>query len=302
MHQYLPGIEHYLLWRICLIAAQPRLLVRLHSLTVNRIQVIDMTSVPTRAGDVSYTIRGEGRPLLLLHALLHDSHDFDPIVFQLADHFQKIAVDWPWHGASLETTTKSREPSAVLIAEVLEDFVTALDLPPAIIIGNSVGGFAAARLAITHPERVQSLILVNTGGFPSLNFVNRFFCYSLGYPVVARLVLPYMIPVYMKSKTPSDTVISQKAASRARIWQGASIAAAIWRSFLDDSHDLRSKGQAIRAPTLIIWGTKDIVPVETAHLVKRSIPGSQLEFLETGHVVFSSDPDGFLNIVNKFLE
>jgi pimeloyl-ACP methyl ester carboxylesterase len=73
-------------------------------------------SVSTRAGDVSYTIRGEGRPLLLLHASLHDSHDFDPIVFRLADRFQTITVDWPWHGASREITTKSRDPSAVLMA------------------------------------------------------------------------------------------------------------------------------------------------------------------------------------------
>lgn len=42
-------------------------------------------SVPTRAGDVSYTILGEGRPWPLLHASLHDSHDFDQIVYQLAE-------------------------------------------------------------------------------------------------------------------------------------------------------------------------------------------------------------------------
>ncbi|KAJ5364264.1 uncharacterized protein N7496_009977 [Penicillium cataractarum] len=259
-------------------------------------------SVATRAGDVSYTILGEGRPLLMLHASLHDSHDFDPIVFQLADRFQTITLDWPWHGASRETTTKSRDPSAVLMAEVLEDFVTALDLPPAIIIGNSVGGFAAARLAITHPDRVQSLILVNTGGFPLWNVFIRTFCYLLGFPTVSRVALPHMIPAYMKPQTPSDTAILQKAASRARTWEGASVAAAMWRSFLDKRHDLRSEAKAIRVPTLIIWGTKDIVPVENAHLVQKSIPGSQLELFDAGHVVFSSKPNEFLEVVNKFLE
>lgn len=255
-------------------------------------------SVPSRAGDVSYTIRGEGRPLLLLHASLHDAHDFDTIVFQLADRFQTITLDWPWHGASLESTSKSREPSALLMAEVLEDFVTALDLPPAIIIGNSVGGFAATRLAITHPHRVQALILVNTGGFTSWNVFSRLFCYCLGFPAVARIGLPYLIPAYMKTQTASDVAILQKAATRARSLEGASIAAALWRSFLANPHDLRSDAKAIHAPTLIIWGTKDIIfPVETAHIVQRSIPGSQLEFFEAGHVVFSSKPDEFLDVV-----
>lgn len=57
-------------------------------------------SVSARAGDVSYTIRGEDRPLLLLHASLHDSHDFDPIVFRLADRFQSITLDGPSHDVS----------------------------------------------------------------------------------------------------------------------------------------------------------------------------------------------------------
>jgi pimeloyl-ACP methyl ester carboxylesterase len=112
-----------------------------------------------------------------------------------------------------------------------------------------------------------------------------------------------MIPAYMKSQTTSDTAISQKAASRARTWQGASIAAALWRSFLDDRHDLRSDAQAIRVRTLIIWGSKDIIfPVDIAHLVHRSIPGSQLEIFESGYVVFSCKPDEFLNVVNGFLQ
>lgn len=65
------------------------------------------------------------------------------------------------------------------MAEVLEVFVTALDLPSAIIIGNSMGGFMAARLAIAHPQCVQSFILGNTGGFPSWNLVLAFFATAL---------------------------------------------------------------------------------------------------------------------------
>lgn len=180
------------------------------------------------------------------------------------------------------------------MAEVLEDFVTALDLPPAIIIGNSVGGFAATRLAITHPHRVQALILVNTGGFTPGDVFSRLLCYCMGFPVVARIVLSYLIPAYMKTQTASDVAILQKGATRARSWEGVSIAAALWRSFLANPHDLQSDAEAIQAPTLVIWGTKDIIfPVGTAHIVQRSIPGSRLRLFETGHVVFSSKPTSF---------
>lgn len=130
-----------------------------------------------------------------------------------------------------------------------------------------MGGFAAARLAIAHPRRVQLLILVNTGVFTSLNVFDRLFCYCLGFSMVARLVLPYLIPAYMKPQTASDTAILQKAVSRVRAWQGASIAAALWRSFLDDRYDLRSHAQSISAPTLIVWEIKDITFPVRLHIL-----------------------------------
>lgn len=263
-----------------------------------------MQSVSTRAGNVSYTVCGEGRPIILLHATLHDRHDFDPIVPQLSEHYQTISVDWPLHGDYIGPATDSSltKLGAVELANVLEDFVTALDLPPAIIIGNSVGGFAAACLAIDHPNRVHALILVNTGGFTTWNLFNRSFCYLLGFPAVTRLVLPHLIPRYTKAQTLNDTAVCQKAVSRARSLEGASVAAAFWRSFLDEKHDIRVRARDIKAPTLIVWGANDIVfPVATAYSVQQSIPGSRLELFEAGHVAFSSRPEEFISVMEDFL-
>lgn len=261
-------------------------------------------SVSTRAGNVSYTIHGEGPPIILLHATLHDHHDFDPIIPQLSEQYQTITLDWPWHGESSgQTTNSSTKPSAIAMADVLEDFVTALDLPPATLIGNSVGGFAAARLAINHPQRVRALILVNTGDFTAWNPFTRFFCYILGFLAVACLVLPHLISRYMKPQTPNDTAVCDKAVARAKSRNGASVAAAFWRSFLDERHDLRDRAKDIKAPTLVVWGVDDVVfPVDTAYSVQRSITGSRVELVGAGHVVFSSRPDEFVHIVKGFLE
>lgn len=75
-----------------------------------------------------------------------------------------IALDWPGHGDSPSPTPDYR-PTAASFADVLADVVAGLDLPSAAFIGNSVGGFAAARLAITDQQRVSQLVLVNAGGF-----------------------------------------------------------------------------------------------------------------------------------------
>jgi pimeloyl-ACP methyl ester carboxylesterase len=261
-----------------------------------------MPSVSTRLGEVVYHTQGEGVPVVLLHATLHDHHDFDSIATRLAKNYQTIAVDWPWHGESKGLTT-TENLSAPAFADVLEEIVAALKLPPAFFIGNSVGGFAAARLAITHPEHVRGLVLVNNGGFVNMPFYVRIFCRVLGTPFFNRLLTPYMVPRYMVPKTPEDEAISQHAQERARTQSGAEVAAALWRSFTEPGHDLRSQGSQIKAPTLIVWGSQDVVaPLYVKDTVQECIPGSKVEVFETGHVVFSSKPDEFLGVVEPFFK
>src|ERR1700719_3880141 len=119
-----------------------------------------MATLTTRTGEVAYVQTGAGRPVVLLHATRHDRHDFDPIVEALARRRRVVAVDWPGHGES-KSTGPVTGPS---LADALDDIVDALSLEDIVLIGNSVGGMAAARLAISRPELVRGLVLVNTGG------------------------------------------------------------------------------------------------------------------------------------------
>jgi pimeloyl-ACP methyl ester carboxylesterase len=259
-----------------------------------------VSMVQTRVGEVAYSDSGEGPVVVLLHATLHDRHDFDAIAPSLRRDHRVIAVDWPGHGDSPAPTPNYR-PTAASFADVLADLVAALDLPPAAFIGNSVGGFAAARLAISDPQRVSRLVLVNTGGFIS-NPVISLFCHLLGTPSVMKRALPWSIRSYMKATSDNDHAVQKRALARARTREGVVLTAALWRSFAAPEHNLRPYADRITAPCLIIWGSKDTVALmRFGHATAAAIPGSRLEVLPTGHVVFSSDPDGFLAIAAPFL-
>src|ERR1700756_1357046 len=261
-----------------------------------------MTTIQTRAGRAAYREFGSGPTVLLLHATLHDRHDFDPIVEQLAKRYRTIAVDWPGHGDS-NLVDATMEPSAPLFADVLEDVVDGLGLSRAVLIGNSVGGFAAARLAITRPECVAGLVLVNAGGFVPLNALSRSFCRVLGTPAVFRPAAPLFIRGYMKAQTDNDRQIIERATAVAETAEGVRIGTGLWRSFATPAHDLRGRATDVSVPTLIVWGKKDIaIPLRAGHATHDAIRGSRLEILDTGHVVFSSDPDGFLAVAEPFLQ
>jgi pimeloyl-ACP methyl ester carboxylesterase len=259
-----------------------------------------VSMVQTRVGGVAYSDTGEGPVVVLLHATLHDRHDFDAIVPTLRRDHRVIAVDWPGHGDS-PAPVPSYQPTAASFADALVDVVATLDLPPAAFIGNSVGGFAAARLAISEPQRVSRLVLVNTGGFVSNPFTGLF-CRVLGTPSVLKRVLPWSIRSYMKATSGNDHAVQERALARARTPEGVALTAALWRSFAAPEHNLLPYADRITAPCLIIWGSKDTVALmRFGRATAAAIPGSRLEVLPTGHVVFSSDPDGFLAIAAPFL-
>lgn len=260
-----------------------------------------MPEINTRGGTVRYAERGSGSPIVLLHATLHDRHDYDPVLAGLAGAHRVIAVDWPGHGESgpLPAGLRAGGP---LFADVLDDLVEGLGLPPAAFIGNSVGGYAAARLAITDPRRVTKLVLANGAGLTAQNAVSRAFCRLLGTPAIGRQVFPRLVPGYMKARTQHDRFIVTRVVARARTREGAATAAALWRSFADPAYDLSARGAEITAPTLLVWGENDsVLPLSAGLATQRAIPGARLVALPTGHVTFSSDPDGFLGAVLPFL-
>jgi pimeloyl-ACP methyl ester carboxylesterase len=256
--------------------------------------------IRTRVGQVAYSDSGEGSVVVLLHATLHDRHDFDPIVPVLSREHRVIALDWPGHGDS-PAPASTYVPTAASFADVLADVVHALDLPAAAFVGNSVGGFAAARLAITDPQRVSRLVLVNTGGFLASPATNLY-CRVMGTPALMKRILPRFIRGYLKATSDNDHAIQQRALARAKTREGVLLTAALWRSFASPDYDLRPRADRITAPVLIIWGSKDTaIPLRFGRVTAAAIPQSQLEVLPTGHVPFSSDPAGFLAIAVPFL-
>ncbi|WP_067723486.1 alpha/beta fold hydrolase [Nocardia yamanashiensis] len=256
-------------------------------------------SIITRSGRVSYRDTGRGRPILLLHANLHDSHDFDAVIEPLARGHRVIAIDWPGHGHS----DSPAEVTAPLLADVLDDIVDSLALEPAVLVGNSVGGYAAARLAITRPDRVAGLVLVNTGGFAPLNPLLRGYFRFMGAPAVTRLLLPRLIRVYMRAQHADDRAIADRTAARAASAHGTAVASALWRSFATPPADLSSRAAELTTPTLLVWGARDVVaPLPYGRAVARRIPHAAFHTLATGHVVFASAPEEFLALVLPFLE
>jgi pimeloyl-ACP methyl ester carboxylesterase len=261
-----------------------------------------MPTVPTRAGRLAFDELGAGPGLLLLPAGAHDRHDWDGVRPALAERFRTIALDWPGHGDSPMPAEPSRA-SAAGFADAVEDVVDALDLAPVALVGNSVGGFAAARLAIRRPEAVSALVLVDSGGFAGPTLRSRCFCAAMSRPWFLRAIYPWFATRYLHARDGAALRIREAAIDAARRPGTTEVLNGLWRSFSGPEHDLRASARRIIAPTLLVWGVHDpVVPPRIGRRAAATIPGAQLIVLDAGHVPFADRPEAFLAAVLPFLE
>jgi len=107
-----------------------------------------------------YEIRGSGEPLLLLHGGLGSTGMFEPIMPQLADHRQVIAVDLQGHG---RTALGDRPFSLQAMGADMAVVLDRLGHKQVDVLGYSMGGGVAFQLAVQRPETVRRLVLVSAG-------------------------------------------------------------------------------------------------------------------------------------------
>lgn len=260
-----------------------------------------MKSQKTQFGNIAYTESGKGPTIVLLHAAGHDHRDFAAIQGELTKSYRVIAIDWLGHGQS-DKPKDLRNISAMLLADVLQDFVTELNIKDAVYVGNSVGAFAAAELAIHSPDRVKGLILVQSGGFVEQGFKVKAFCRFKGSEFWTSALWLRFPSSYLKIRNRYvNRILADVKVAKSE--DNVAINAAIWRSFLSPEHDLRESAKKIVVPTLGVWGELDpVIPLIAGETMAKTIPNSKLIVMKTGHMPFAEDPEGFLKHVRPFLQ
>ncbi|WP_020499703.1 alpha/beta fold hydrolase [Sciscionella marina] len=265
-------------------------------------------TVPTALGEIAVHLRehpvAEQGAVLLLHANPGDSRDFDAVVEDLVREWTVVTLDWPGYGGS--TVTEPDRVTADGLVEVAEDVLDVLaerGIVRLSVLGNSVGGYVAARLAQRRPAVITGVVLVDPGGFTPHNPLTRFFCrHVMGRPRLARaLVTPLMRANLGRLRTPSARASYARARAIRRDRRRLAVHCAIWRSFSDPRFDLTDS--ALSAPALLVWGRRD--PVLPAAIdgrrARRALPDAQSVLLATSHEPFNERPHDFLEHVLPFL-
>ena len=137
--------------------------------------------VPTRYGDTFVIASGHASaaPMVLLHGTASNSATWAQDVIEYSKHYRVYAVDVPGEPGKSEPTRFSWE--GPVFVEWLGDVLDGLNVESVILVGMSLGGWAALKYAIHKPERVEVAVLISPSGIypPRLSFVVRVVGYSM---------------------------------------------------------------------------------------------------------------------------
>lgn len=244
--------------------------------------------------EMYYEIHGEGEPLVVLHGGYMSLNTMGEIIARFAETRQVIAPELQGHG---RTADIDRPLTYENLADDVAALLDELGIEQADIFGYSMGGNTGLQLALRHPEKVRKLVLV------SANYNHEGM-----YPEILGMM--DMMTPEMFAGTP---IIGDYNALAPNPENFATLVEKVVALDRDMTQMSPESIQALAAPTLVIIGDSDSVPLEHALDMFRlrgggvngdmtGLPASQLAILPaTTHIGILFRPDWLATLTNEFL-
>lgn len=264
-------------------------------------------------GGLTMHVRDEGKRdgpvLVLLHGSSASLHTWEPWVKSLGGTYRIVTIDQIGHG--LTGPNPSRDYSMKAFVDTLDAAVTKLGVTRFALGGNSMGGGIAWNYALAHPDKVNALILVDAGGAPDAK--------PRSLPIGFRIA-------QMPGINRLAEIITPRSLVEKSLRQSVSNQAMIDDAMIGRYHDLllypgnrRATGQrfavprspaspermdALKVPTLILWGAEDkLIPLSAGQWFAKTIPGSTLiVYPGIGHIPMEEAPDKSAADVDRWLQ
>ena len=249
-----------------------------------------------RLGTVPVTLieRGSGQPVLLLHG---GAGPFSVAGFAELLTSANARVLTPVHPGFDGTTRPGQLVSIKALAAVYAQLISDLDLVDVCVIGNSIGGWIAAEIALAESARptgrISSVVLVDSAGLKlDAAPVPDFFQLSLD----EVFALSYFDPDRYRID-PASLTDQQKAA---RAGNTATLLTYAGSAMSDPS--LLGRLPGVTIPTLVVWGAADrMIPADHGHAYADAIPGAEFHLIAgAGHLPQLETPAELLAVVAEF--
>ncbi|WP_424537103.1 alpha/beta fold hydrolase [Sphaerisporangium viridialbum] len=252
---------------------------------------------------VAYERRGSGEPVVLLHGLGQERKAWDAVAPLLATEHEVIAVDLPGFGQSPDLPPDVPHDLSSVVAELGAVF-TALGLERPHVVGHSLGGLIALRLA--QAELARSVTALAPAGFWNTTERQYAFAVLAAARQIARL--PEAVVLRLCETTPGRAALTGTVYGCPALCPPEALVACLraMRGAVGFKATLRAgrapglfTGDIPDVPVTIAWGTVDhLLPGRQAARANAMIPGARLVWLpDCGHVPMNDAPELVARII-----
>lgn len=238
-----------------------------------------------------------GVPVLCLHGITDSWRSFEPVLPWLPGQWHTIAVSQRGHGGSAKAQGSFRTRDFAADAAAL---IEALELPPVVVVGHSMGAAIALRLAIDRPELVRGVVAA--GAFasfsdkPELVAFVRDSMLTLGDTVPRELAEGFQRDT-LAGPVPAgliETMVDECLRTPAAVWRAA------FAGLLED--DFSAELGRVRVPVLLPWGDADaFAPEADQQRLARELPlATRCVYRGVGHALHWEQPERFAHDLKRF--
>jgi pimeloyl-ACP methyl ester carboxylesterase len=262
---------------------------------------IGLKTAQVKEGTILYAIAGEGPPVILLHGFGGQIWVWEKQVAALSRHHHLYVPDLLGYGYSDRPKV---EYSPAFFIDSVKQLMDRLRLQRASLVGSSMGGGIAWAFALTHPERVEKLVLIDSippDVVPAVrNPSFRWLLAIRNFPALpylgVRLTTRGMLRKTLKEMVFDDRLITDQVVERqyqiGRI-KGTSRVMTSTARHVEEVKRYESGLSTLRTPTLIIWGDQDeVFPLTVGKELHALIKSSKLLVIKgSGHMPMWERPD-----------
>jgi pimeloyl-ACP methyl ester carboxylesterase len=255
-----------------------------------------------------YLVCGEGEPLVLVHGLGGAASNWLPLAPLLSRGRRLLVPELPGHGGSEPLPAA---PNLNVFADRLADLVEREGFSSAAVVGHSLGGAIALRLAIRRPDGVSRLVLAAAAGISSGTRSARYALTITGILKPGRRIAPHRRLV-ARSPVLKSLVFGRWGAADPRALPGDVVEAFLSgpanhtdtfsaaKALMRD--DPRSDLDRVRCPSLVLWGARDNqLPIGDAFDYARRLRGRLRVIADCGHLLIGERPDACADAIEAFL-
>ena len=246
-------------------------------------------------------------PLVLIHGTGASLHTWEGWVKSLKDNHRIITFDLPAYGLTGPNSTG--EYSQEYYVSFVYKLLAKLSVKKCILGGNSLGGSITWAYALSHPERVKKMILVDAGGYPMTSKSVPIAFQLARIPILSSL-FKYVTPRSVIEKSIHNVYVHDERITKGLInrYYDLALREGNRKAFIDrmknsKNNDNYLKINSLTMPTLIIWGEQDgLIPITVGNQFHENLPNdTMIVFKDLGHTPMEEDPENTVKIVKHFL-